>query len=183
MSFELKKLQYSHMSMADQLIATPFITNRELAVMFGVSPAWIGIVKNSDLFREFMVTRRGEMVDPVITATLDERYSILARQSLDVLMEKLSAPTANISDELALEAAKRGARANGVGGYGAKAPAVVILPPADRIERLAARLEALRPSGEVVDVEMRSAPEARPQQASSQSPSKSPDQVPPSGLQ
>ena len=137
------KLRYSHKALADQIIANPMMSNVELGKVFGFSPHWVGRVKNSDLFVEFMQTRRAELIDPMLTATLDERFGMLARRSLEVLMEKMEQPTAAISDDLVLEAAKLGAKAAGVGGFGAKVLVVPQAPDADRIERLAARLEAL----------------------------------------
>ena len=143
-SYDLStKLRYSHKALADQIIANPMMSNVELGKVFGFSPHWVGRVKNSDLFVEFMQTRRAELIDPMLTATLDERFGMLARRSLEVLMEKMEQPTAAISDDLVLEAAKLGAKAAGVGGFGAKVLVVPQAPDADRIERLAARLEAL----------------------------------------
>lgn len=145
------RLQYSHKALADQIIANPQASNAELGRMFGFSPAWVSSVKNSDLFVEFMVRRRDEIVDPVLTANLDERFSMLARRSLEVLMQKMEQPVAQISDDLVIEAAKLGAKGVGIGGFGAKVMVVAAPPDADRIERLAARLEALTGRrGEVV---------------------------------
>ena len=70
---------------------------------------------NSDAFQARLAERRGELVDPILQATLNERFRALTIRSLEVLQEKLAKPVDVISDKLALEAAALGARSLGMG--------------------------------------------------------------------
>jgi len=92
---------------------------------------------SSDAWQSAMAARRDEVVDPVLVATVDERFRALTNRSLDRLMEKLDAP--QVSDQVVLRAVELGAKAMGVGGN-APPPA----PPQDHLAALAQRLIALQ---------------------------------------
>ena len=87
----LVKLNFRHEDIINTLIQYPHATARDLSQMFGYSEAWISTMVNSDAFLARMAARRKELIDPMITATLEERYRGLANQALDVVSEKLSA--------------------------------------------------------------------------------------------
>jgi len=137
------RLQYSHEALIDAIIANPTATNAQLGQLFGRTAQWVSIVKNSDLFREKLYERRAQISDPLLEASLDERFNILAKRSLEVLINKMARPEAEISDELALEAVKLGAKAKSIGGFGNRIQVETHAPDVDRIERLAERLSAL----------------------------------------
>ena len=111
----LLKVRYSHADCADRILASPGIAQQDLAMIYGVTDAWMSIVINSDAFQAHLAARKEELIDPVLSATLNERYGALAARSVEVLLEKLHKPVDQISDKLALEAASLGARAMGVG--------------------------------------------------------------------
>lgn len=152
---KVPKMRYSHKAMADLIIATPGISQNDLAAHFGYTPAWVSTVITSDAFQALLEQRREEMVDPELRLTLQERFQGLAAQSLRVLQEKLTRPTHEISDNLALKAAELGAKALGLGGHAPPQPAPE--SSADRLARLAERLIALRqtPTSEILDVQAR----------------------------
>ena len=127
--------------MIDQIIANPGVHQNALASTFGYTPAWVSLVISSDAFQERLVERKDELVDPVIRATIEERFKALVNRSLEVLQEKLAMPTSTISDNLALRAAELGAKALGIGGNAPPPPPSL---PADHLERLAHRLVALQ---------------------------------------
>lgn len=137
----LQKVRYTHDAMIDLIVADPAISQGALATTFGYTQTWVSLVMSSDAFKERLEARRGELVDPVIRASIRERFEALTRRSLEVLQEKLSQPASAVSDNLALRAAELGAKALGVGG---NAPPIVV-PQPDRLDRLAERLLALRP--------------------------------------
>jgi len=134
---QLSKISYTHDAIIDVLIAHPMISQREIAARFQYTESWLSIMMASDAFKARLEMRRAELVDPTITATIEERFRALATKSLEVLQRKLEAPS--VSDNLAIQAANLAARSLGLGaGTAAPPPA-----PPDRLERLGGRLLAL----------------------------------------
>ncbi|HNC98909.1 MAG TPA: hypothetical protein PKW90_22435 [Myxococcota bacterium] len=150
----LGKIRYTHDAMIDLVIANPWISQNEIAERFGYSVPWVSIVFSSDAFKNRLEERRGEVVDPVIRASLKERFEALVTRSLEVLQAKLSKPSEQVSDALALKTLELGAKAL---NFGAQAPVVQVQPGA-RLEALAERLMSLNQprvekeiTGEVID--------------------------------
>lgn len=145
------KLRYTHEDCIDRILASPGIHQNDLAQLYGVTPAWMSIVINCDAFKVKLAERKAELVDPILAASLNERFGALAARSVEVLLEKLSKPVNEISDKLALEAASLGARATGQGV--APTPAV---NATDHLAALAHRLVDLnRSSPPTLDVQAR----------------------------
>lgn len=113
---KMQRLSYSHMAMAEVMMANPTITNNQLAAMFDRSPTWISVVKSSDAFKTFYARRYAELADPELTASIKDRFQAMTEQGLRVLQEKLNKPAAEVSDNLALRAVELGAKALAVGG-------------------------------------------------------------------
>lgn len=111
--YQIQKLNYSHEAMVDLLIQNPQIKQSDLARTFGYTEGWISRVIRSDAFREQVAARKGELVDPMILQSLEERFEALAARSAEVLMEKLDLP--NVSGDLALKALEVSGRALGYG--------------------------------------------------------------------
>lgn len=137
----LTKVHYTHEAMIEFILSNgglppgTRLTQGMIAAHFGYTEAWISNILASDAFQEKLKARRSEVVDPEISATMEERFRALAIQSLKVLQHKLNQPV--VSDNVALRAAELGAKALGIGGHAApKAPDT----GADRLERLAKRL-------------------------------------------
>ena len=137
----IAKIRYSHDAMIDCIIENPAVSQNRLAEIFGYTPAWVSLVMSSDAFKERLEQRRGEIVDPALRASIEERFKALVTRSLEVLQEKLAAPASVVPDNLALKAMELGAKALGLGGNAQ--PAAVVLPP-DHLDRLAHRLTALQ---------------------------------------
>lgn len=154
----IAKVRYTHEDCVDCILANPGVSQNDLAARYGYSAAWISVVINSDVFQAKLAERRAELVDPVLRATIEERFRALAVRSLEVLQEKLSAPSHQVPDQLALQAAKLGKEALGLGA--APPPPA---PSADGLSILAERLvQYVRrpPSADVVDVSSREVPRA-----------------------
>lgn len=143
------KLRYSHHGMIDVLLMEPEISQNELAARFDRSPGWISTIITSDAFQSALAARRAEVINPEISLSLRERATALATKSMQVLQDKLNAPT--VSDGLALKAFELASRATGMGGNAAPPappnPAEYLPAIAERLMRLQGRM-----TGEVVDV-------------------------------
>lgn len=109
-----------HEGMIDAIIADPAVRPVDLAQMFGYTVEGIRIVMRTDAFRERLTERKEELVDPLLTAKVEDRLNALADLSIQRLMEKMREGQ-NPSDRLVLGAAELSTRAL---GYGARAPQV-----------------------------------------------------------
>lgn len=137
----IAKVRYSHDAMIDMIIAEPWVSQNRLAEVFGYTPAWVSLVMSSDAFKERLAARKAEVVDPTLTATLEERFKALVTRSVEVLQEKLAAPASVVPDQLALRAMELGAKSLGL-GQPQQAPVAPPMP--DRLNQLAQRLVALQ---------------------------------------
>lgn len=125
----IDRVSYSHDAMIDLIIANPMVGTTEIAAHFGYSPSWVSRVINSDAFQARLAVRKHELIDPTITASIEEKMKAVASKSLDVVMDKLQ--TLNSFDQglKALEVVSKAL------GYGARKEAtvqnnfVVALPP------------------------------------------------------
>jgi hypothetical protein len=117
-SFNISKVNYTHDAVISMIIATPWITQREIARHFHYTEAWISQVMGSDAFQARLAARKSELEDPAIIATIEERFKGLANLSMNVLQEKLEASR---SAELALKTLELATRGM---GYGARQAAV-----------------------------------------------------------
>lgn len=111
----IQKVRYTHEDCINRILVEPTISQNALAEIYGYTAGWMSIVMNSDAFQARLAERRQELIDPVLQATINERFRALTVRSLEVLQEKLSKPVEAISDKLALEAAALGARSLGIG--------------------------------------------------------------------
>jgi len=131
------KVGYSHKDMIDFIIANPGTTQNALAARYGYSVGWVSNVMASDAWQSAMAARRSEICDPVLVATVEERFRGITLMSLERLKQKLEAP--QVSDNVVLRAVELGAKAMGVGGN-----APVTQPPGDHLAALANRLIELQ---------------------------------------
>ncbi len=144
------KVNYSHLDMIDYILAHPGASLKDLAARYGYSIGWICNVQASDAWKSAYAARRAQMVDPVLAATIAERFEGVTALSLQRLQEKLEAP--QVSDNVVLRAVELGAKALGVGG---NAPPAA--PPQDHLAALANRLIELQSKvrGRTLDAEVR----------------------------
>lgn len=120
----IQRVSYTHDAMIDLIIAKPMISQNEIAAHFGYKAAWISRVIRSDAFRERLAARKGEIVDPMLLQSVDDRFNALIDRSLEVLMDKLDQPV--VPADVALKCAELGAKSLGFGGYGQKAMGATI---------------------------------------------------------
>lgn len=91
----VKKLKYTHEAMVDVIIQDPTVTHKELGELFGFSAGWVQRVVASDAFQARLADRKGVLIDPHLSASLNERVKTVTIQSLTVLSEKLGAEEAS----------------------------------------------------------------------------------------
>lgn len=113
----IKKVRYTHDAMIDLIIANPAVSQNELALSFGYSPSWVSQIIATDAFQNRLAERTKELVDPNIRLSVEERFKGLVLRSLEILAEKLSKPSHQIPDQLALRTLEVSSRAI---GYGAR---------------------------------------------------------------
>jgi len=119
----IQRVNYSHDSMIDCIIAHPGISQNQLALLYGYSASWISQVMSSDAFQARLAERRTELVDPTILATIEEQFKGVVARSLEVIREKLKKPPDQIPDNLALRTLELSSRALGYGARDAGGPA------------------------------------------------------------
>ena len=110
----IARVKYSHDAMIDLIIANPAISQNQIAAHFGYTAPWVSRVMNSDAFLSRLALRKADLVDPVISFSIEEKFKALADKSLDVVLEKL---TVTQSAELGLKALEITSKAL---GYGAR---------------------------------------------------------------
>lgn len=117
----IDKVRYSHEAMADQILANPWISQNELAKVFGYTPGWVSQVIASDAFQSYLAERKEQIIDPVLRASIEDRFKALVNKSTEVLLERLSERSAD--GELALGVLAAASKAL---GYGARGPQVQV---------------------------------------------------------
>lgn len=105
-------VSYTHDAMIDLILANPKITQNAIAAHFGYTAGWVSRVMGSDAFNARLAERKGELIDPTIVASMEERVRGLAIQSLDVIHRKLDATQ---SPELAVKSLELSVKALGMG--------------------------------------------------------------------
>lgn len=108
----IREVRYTHDAMIDLLIASPFISQGQVASHFGYTQAWVSRIIRSDAFREAFAKRKNELTDPLLIKTIEEKFQSLVDRSLEVLLEKLELP--NVGVDVAMKAAELGAKALGM---------------------------------------------------------------------
>lgn len=117
----IDKVRYSHEAMADQILANPWVSQNELAKVFGYTAGWVSQVIASDAFQSYLAERKEQIVDPVLRASIEDRFKALVTKSTEVLLERLSERGAD--GELALGVLSAASKAL---GYGARGPQVQV---------------------------------------------------------
>lgn len=111
---QIQKIRYNHDALIDLMIANPELTQKEMAVKLGRSTGWLTQVISSDMFKARLAERRAEIVDPVLTASVEERLDALASRSAQILLDRLDVTP---DTETALRALEISTKAR---GYGAR---------------------------------------------------------------
>lgn len=151
---------YSHEAMVDLMIENPSWTHSQLALAFGRQPSWMSAVLASDAFQAVLEPRRHLVLDPAITASMDERMKGLTIRALTVLQEKLNSP--GVNDLIVLKAAEIGVKAH----VAKTAPALPPAPPQNTSQSVAEKIMAAMDArdrklanAQAIDVEVHEVPD------------------------
>lgn len=87
---QIKKVRYTTDAVIDVILTNPSVSQGELAEMFGYTQTWISIIINSDAFKNRLAERKGQLIDPQITASVEERLEALGKASLDRLLDRVN---------------------------------------------------------------------------------------------
>jgi len=153
----ISRIKYTHDAMLDWIIANPAASQGEIAKAFGYTQAWVSRIFCSDAFQARLAERKGDLIDPTIVQSAEERIRGLAMQSADILAKKLEQTQ---SPDLALKVFDISVKA---AGYGARQQNVAIqnsfvvqLP--NKIESAQAWADAHNPAGpdsNIIEAEIR----------------------------
>jgi hypothetical protein len=91
---QIATVRWQHDAIIDAMLADPTLTRADLARSFKYSETWISIILNSDSFKERFAERKGQITDPILQATINERLDGIAMRSLDKIIERLDGPGA-----------------------------------------------------------------------------------------
>lgn len=111
---EIARVKYHHDAMIDMVIAEPSISQGEIAARFGFTQAWVSIIFNSDAFQCRLAERKGELVDPILRATVEDRLRAVANKAAERFLDRL-AVNAPMSNKDLLEAMKVSTSGLGMG--------------------------------------------------------------------
>ena len=87
---QIKKVRYTTDAVIDVILTNPSVSQGELAEMFGYTQTWISLIINSDAFKNRLAERKGQLIDPQITASVEERLEALGKASLDRLLDRVN---------------------------------------------------------------------------------------------
>ena len=76
-------------AMIDFLIVNPGAKMSELGASFGYGASYVSRIVNSDIFQARLVERRAEVVNPGITANVQDRLTGLLALSADIVADEL----------------------------------------------------------------------------------------------
>jgi hypothetical protein len=126
----LQRVHYSHEAIIDRMITDPTLTQRQLASEFQVSENWLSTVVGSDAFQAALAKRRDDLLDPLVVASIEERFKGAVHLSLSVITEKLETSR---NTDLALKTLDISAKVLGfgarAGGNGQTNQFIIQLPP------------------------------------------------------
>ena len=83
---QLVELNHRHMAIAEYLLANPSARLPEVAAAVGMTPSWVSVVTNSELFREYLQQRNREVSDAV-HISLQEKVQGIAHRAVEKLGE------------------------------------------------------------------------------------------------
>jgi hypothetical protein len=90
---QLQNVRLRHQAIADWLIANPDRSQGECAQAFGLTQAWLSVIINSDIFKEYIQARLAEVSTPVLYSLREKLLGVAHRA-----VEKLGSCVDNSQD-------------------------------------------------------------------------------------
>jgi hypothetical protein len=139
----IDKLGPAHIAMAELLLATPTVTQQELAERFSYSTTWVSKVVSSRVFQDYLEARRSE-----IRADSDERLRQISEETTAVALLAIRKLKANleggeVNDAYVLRAFELSSRALGMGRQAEAPPRETRADEEVRLARLAENLTSI----------------------------------------
>lgn len=110
-----RKVNNWHQALSDFMIQHPEMRAYDVALVFGVTEAWLSTVKNSDAFKQFHDARRKEHFDRISTTVVD-KVQALAEISVDELTARVETEREDMSVQALHDVSKLALQALGFGG-------------------------------------------------------------------
>ena len=129
---------YTHGAMVQLMLERPDYTHAMLCAHFARPASWLAAVLASEAFQQALDPYRHLIVDPSLTASLQERYKALAIRTSNVMMDKLN--DEKVTDFMVLKSGEIAMKALGMGTKSEAAPPPAAAPAAT--DTLAERLMA-----------------------------------------
>ena len=116
---QIQSMRPKHHAIIDRLIIDPTIKMSHLAAEIGVTPAWLSVVMNSDVFREEYIQRRMEHNSGLSSVIVQRQLEIAlkALNKLDLVLD-----SDDVEDRLVLDAAEKTTRMLGFSPSAGNAP-------------------------------------------------------------
>lgn len=99
----------THDAIIDFILANPRASQKQIADAFHYTPGAIRIIMGSDSFQARYLKRQGAIVDPLVTATVEERLRGIANKAAEIVSDRLD--TNPLDHKFALEALRTSAPA------------------------------------------------------------------------
>lgn len=111
---QIVELNHRHAAIAEYLLQNPSARLKDVAAAMGMSPSWVSIVTNSELFREYLRQRSREVGDATFIS-LQEKVQGIAHRAVEKLGEALDSSQ---DPAFILAAADKTLQRLGMGGTG-----------------------------------------------------------------
>ncbi len=107
----IKNVSHTHDQLINYMLENPQATNREIALFFEYTEAWVSTIIHSDAFQDKLKTRQEEVFTRV-AADIPQRMGVLAHMAIDRMEEALENCT---NPDFALDAFDKVMQRNGYG--------------------------------------------------------------------
>ena len=114
----VKHLTYLHDVVIDMMLQDPSITRSQIAKIVGKSPTWVGNVQRSEVFKARLAERAGDVIDPLLYASVKTQFENVSLKALEILSDRLEQD--GVPDTLVIRALEVTARSLGYGANGAQ---------------------------------------------------------------
>lgn len=84
-----EKMRPWHQQVADMWIDDPRLSQGEIARRMGRTEGWLSVIVNCDAFQEYLAVRKEELLDPILKASVEERFRAIANVAADKFMERM----------------------------------------------------------------------------------------------